>query len=53
MDDIYIVEPKDYSQVVFDDVKESYPINIDLEIYFTLNELLKAAETDFIGIYKV
>ncbi len=53
MDDLVIVEPKDYSQVVFDDVKESYPLNIDLIVYFTLNELLKAAETDFIGIYRV
>lgn len=53
MDDLVIVEPKDYSQVVFDDVKESYPLNIDLIVHFTLNELLKAAETDFIGIYRV
>ena len=53
MDDLVIVEQIDYSQVVFDDVKECYPEDSDLLIHYSLNELLKADQSDFIGIYKV
>jgi hypothetical protein len=53
MEDIVIVESKDYAQVVFDDVKECYTENHPLECWFNLNELLKANSSDTIGIYKV
>jgi hypothetical protein len=53
MEDIVIVESKDYAQVVFDDVKECYTENSPLECWFNLNELLKADSSDLVGIYKV
>ena len=52
-DDIVIVETTDYAQVVFEDVKETFTNARQLECAFTLNELLKADESDWIGIYKV
>ena len=52
-DDIVIVETTDYAQVVFEDVKETFTNAKQLECSFTLNELLKADESDWIGIYKV
>lgn len=48
-----IVESKDYAQVVFEDVKECYLENQPLECLFNLNGLLKASDTDWIGIYRV
>ena len=53
MEDLVIIESKDYSQVVFDDVSECYREENDLVCHFTLNELLKPIQTDYIGIYKV
>lgn len=53
MDDVVIVESNDYSQVVFDNVFECYPETQDLDCFFTLNKLLKADCTDFVGVYKV
>ena len=53
MEDIVIVESKDYAQVVFDDVKECFMENQPLECLFNLNELLKPNGSDWIGIYKV
>jgi hypothetical protein len=53
MEDIVIVESKDYAQVVFDDIKECFGENQPLECTFTLNELLKVDKTDWIGIFKV
>lgn len=53
MEDVVIVESKDYAQVVFDDVKECYTENHPLECWFNLNELLKAGPSDTVGIYKV
>ena len=53
MEDLVIVESKDYAQVVFEDVRECYAEGQTLECLFNLNELLKASETDWIGIYKV
>jgi hypothetical protein len=53
MEDLVIVESKDYAQVVFEDVRECYVERQPLECLFNLNELLKVNETDWIGIYKV
>lgn len=53
MEDLVMIESKDYAQVVFDDVKECYSENQHLECLFNLNELLKADSSDWIGIYKV
>lgn len=53
MEDLVMVESKDYAQVVFEDVKECYSENQDLECLFCLNDLLKADASDWIGIYKV
>ena len=53
MEDIVIVESNDYAQVVFDEIKECFIENQTLECHFTLNELLKADASDWIGIYKV
>jgi hypothetical protein len=53
MEDVIIVDTKDYAQVVFEEVKEFYSEKQTLECYFHLNELLKAKENDWIGIYKV
>ncbi len=53
MEDLVIVESKDYAQVVFEDVRECYIERQPLECLFNLNELLKVNETDWIGIYKV
>lgn len=51
--DMVLVESKDYAQVVFDEVKEDYAENTTIECEFNLNELLKADESDWIGVYKV
>lgn len=53
MEDLVLVEAKDYAQVIFEDVSECYSINQPLECVFSLNELLKADSADWIGIYKV
>lgn len=53
MEDLVIVESKDYAQVVFEDVRECYAESQSVECYFNLNELLKASDADWIGIYKV
>jgi hypothetical protein len=53
MEDIVIIESKDYSQVVFDEIKDCYREDLNLECFFTLNELIKPDQTDFIAIYKV
>ena len=53
MEDLVIVESNDYAQVVFDEIKECFAENQPLECHFTLNELLKADASDWIGIYKV
>jgi hypothetical protein len=53
MEDMVIVESKDYAQVVFEDVRECYTERQPLECLFNLNELLKVDDTDWIGIYKV
>ena len=52
-EDLVIVESTDYAQIVFDDVRECYSFNKPLECLFTLNDLIKPNETDWIGIYKV
>lgn len=52
-EDLVIVESTDYAQVVFDDVKDCYSIDKPLHCIFTLNNLLKAEKSDWIGIYKV
>lgn len=51
--DLVLVESKDFAQVVFDDVRDEYAENGTVECEFTLNELLAADETDWIGVYKV
>lgn len=51
--DLVLIESKDFAQVVFDDVRDEYTESSPLECEFSLNELLAASETDWIGIYKV
>ena len=51
--DLVLVESKDFAQVVFADVHDDYAENAQIECEFALNELLKADETDWIGVYKV
>lgn len=53
MEDIVIVESHDYAQVVFDDIKDCFKENQSLECHFTINSLLKADLSDWVGIYKV
>jgi hypothetical protein len=53
MEDIVIVESKDYAQVLFDEVQECYGEHKDLTCHFTLNEFLEIDKNDFVGIYKV
>ncbi|RNA08855.1 tax1-binding 1, partial [Brachionus plicatilis] len=53
MEDIVLVQSQDYAQVVFEDLNESYPENQDLECVFTLNELVRVENADWVGIYKV
>lgn len=53
MEDIVVIDTKDYAQVVFDDVHENYSENQPIECWFNLNELLKADTSDWIGIFKV
>lgn len=52
-EDLVIVDSTDYAQVVFDDVKDCYSYDKPLSCVFTLNSLLKADKSDWIGIYKV
>ncbi len=52
-EDLVIVDSTDYAQVVFDDVKDCYSYDKPLNCVFTLNSLLKADKSDWIGIYKV
>ena len=53
MEDIVIVESHDYAQVVFDEIRDCFIENQPLECHFTINELLKADHSDWIGVYKV
>ena len=52
-EDLVIVDSTDYAQVVFDDVKECFSYDKPLTCVFTLNSLLRADKSDWIGIYKV
>jgi len=52
-EDLVIVESTDYAQVVFDDVRDCFSYDKPLNCVFTLNNLLKADKSDWIGIYKV
>ena len=54
MEDMVIVESKDYAQVLFDDVCETYANARPLECSFTLSELLTPANAgDMVAIFKV
>lgn len=53
VNDLVLVESKDFAQVVFADVHDEYAENATCECEFTLNELLAADQTDWIGVYKV
>jgi hypothetical protein len=53
MEDLVIIEAKDYEQVIFENIEEFYPEGINLECLFSINELHKIDESDFVGIYRV
>ncbi|CAF1053420.1 unnamed protein product [Brachionus calyciflorus] len=53
MDDCVMVQSQDYAQVIFEDLKDAYTENQDLECLFSFNDLVKMDSSDWIGIYKV
>jgi len=42
-----------YAQVVFNDIKDSYPIDLDLELSYTLTSFIQAGHGDRICLYKL
>lgn len=53
MEDLVIVDSKDYAQVIFDCTTEHFCNNEPILCEFTLSGLFEAKISDFIGIYKV
>lgn len=53
MEDLVIVDSKDYAQVIFDCTSENFADNEPILCKFTLSGLFEAKQSDFIGIYKV
>ena len=42
-----------YAQVVFNDIKDSYPIDLDLEVSYTLTSFIQPGHGDRICLYKL
>ena len=53
MEDLVIIEAKDYQQVIFEEIQDFYARNTNLNCSIIINDLLKINESDFVGIYKV
>lgn len=42
-----------YAQVIFQDIRESYPIDLDLEVSYTLTSFIEPGHGDRVALYKL
>ena len=42
-----------YAQVIFRDIRESYPIDLDLEVSYTLTSFIEPGHGDRVALYKL
>ena len=42
-----------YAQVIFQDIRESYPIDLDLEVSYTLTSFIDPGHGDRVALYKL
>ena len=42
-----------YAQVIFKDIRESYPIDLDLEVSYTLTSFIEPGHGDRVALYKL
>ena len=42
-----------YAQVIFQDIRESYPIDLDLEVTYSLTTFIEPSHGDRVALYKL